>query len=247
MSLVIALAVMFGALLHAAPAVAQGQPGAARPTPVREVLASRGLSSVVDAPLYFKLLRVSLPSGQATTLTGPNGFLYVLSGALTVAGEGEPTTLRNGDALFVASGKSVMVRTAGSESTTFLHYLLLRAADLGLTTVGAPAAVTELYRSREPIPGLKPGPYELTLTRVTFPPKLPLNPPHRRSGAALYYVVAGSGTIKAGGKMEPRPAGVVQYEPYDFVHQWGNPGEVPLVLLQANLSPEGSPVVIFVQ
>jgi hypothetical protein len=30
-----------------------------------------------------------------------------------------------------------------------------------------------------------------------------------------------------------------------MVHQWANPGDVPLVLLQANISPEGTPVVIF--
>jgi hypothetical protein len=33
----------------------------------------------------------------------------------------------------------------------------------------APAAVTELYRTVAPIPDLKPGSYDLNLTRVTFP------------------------------------------------------------------------------
>jgi len=51
---------------------------------VRTVLAVTSLPSVVDAPLFFRLSRVELPPGQITTYSGPVGFLYALSGALTV-------------------------------------------------------------------------------------------------------------------------------------------------------------------
>jgi hypothetical protein len=40
--------------------------------------------------------------------------------------------------------------------------------------------------------------------------------------------------------------GATQYEPNDFIHQWSNPGDKPLVIYQANISQEGVPVVIFV-
>jgi quercetin dioxygenase-like cupin family protein len=109
----------------------------------------------------------------------------------------------------------------------------------------APAKPTELFRTNAPIPGLKGGPYEFTLVRVTIPPHAPLNPPHRRSGAAVYYVYGGTGSFVADGKAESKPAGVVHYEPYTLVHQWGNAKDVPLVLIQANISQEGVPAVMF--
>jgi quercetin dioxygenase-like cupin family protein len=73
------------------------------------------------------------------------------------------------------------------------------------------------------------------------------NVPHYRSGAALYYVLEGSGTFIADGKTEARVAGMPHFESHGWVHQWGNPGDVPLVLLQANISEEGVPAVILVQ
>jgi mannose-6-phosphate isomerase-like protein (cupin superfamily) len=241
------LAVIAAALFSLAPVEAQTTtaPGVGRPTPIREVLASRGLTTVVDAPLYFRLLRVTLPAGQSTGYAGPYGFLYGLSGGLAVASYGAPATLRQGEAVFVDAGRPVTLRAMEGEAAVFLHFLLVRAAELNSATEGPPAVVTELYRTAAPIPGLKPGPYEFSLTRVTFPPQFPINPPHRRSGAALYYIPSGTGAITSGGRTEPRPAGSIQYEPNNFIHQWANPGDTPLVLLQANISPEGTPVVIF--
>ena len=107
--------------------------------------------------------------------------------------------------------------------------------------------MTELYRTPWPIADLKAGPYEFTLTRVTFPPRMPPNVPHYRSGAALYYVLEGSGIFIADGKTEARDMGRPHFEPHGWVHQWGNAGEAPLVLLQANISEEGVPAVIMVQ
>jgi len=73
---------------------------------------------------------------------------------------------------------------------------------------------------------------------------MPVNPPHYRSGAALYYVIAGTGAVTADGKVEPRVAGAPHFEPYGWVHQWAVPGDTPLVLLQANISQEGVPAVL---
>lgn len=227
------------------PAGGQTPPGPAapRPTPVRTVLALAGLPSVMDAPLHYRLLRVSVPVGQSTTYLGANGFVYLTSGTLGIAGAGEQRALRPGDAAFVEAGRSVTLRATGGEPAVFLHFLLGPAAELTRTAVG-PATATELYRTTAPLPGLKPGPYEFTLTRVTFPPQMPPNPPHYRSGAALYYVVSGTGVNLLEGRTESRPAGSRVYEPYGLVHQWGNSGDTPLVILQANISPEGVPAVI---
>ncbi|HEU4341285.1 MAG TPA: cupin domain-containing protein [Candidatus Binatia bacterium] len=168
-----------------------------------------------------------------------------MSGMLAVTTSRDSRTLRSGDAMFVGRAESATLKAASKESAVFLHFLLLPTADLEKVVVGTPAVVTELYRTTAPIPSLKSGPYEFTLTRVTFPPRMPSNPPHYRSGGALYYVISGAGTMTIEGTTETKPAGTALFEPYGMVHQWGNPGDTPLVLLQANISPEGVPAVIF--
>jgi hypothetical protein len=51
--------------------------------------------------------------------------------------------------------------------------LLVSAADLNRPAEAPPAAVKELYRTVQPITDLKPGSYDLNLTRVTFPAQMP--------------------------------------------------------------------------
>jgi quercetin dioxygenase-like cupin family protein len=213
---------------------------------VRAVLASTALPSVADAPRYYKLVHVSVPAAKATSYNGAVGFVFLLSGSLEVLVGAERQLLARGDGFAVAAGRKTTLTAAGSEPAVFLHFVLARENELNQPLESAPAVVTELYRNASPIPGLKPGPYEFSLVRVTFSPRLPLNPPHRRSGAALYYVLAGPGIFATGGKTELKQAGVVHFEPSDLVHQWGNPADTPLVLIQANISQEGVPAVIFV-
>ena len=107
-----------------------------------------------------------------------------------------------------------------------------------------PAMVKELYRTPAPLPELKPGSYELNLTRVTFPPGMPSNPPHHLSGAALYYIVSGIGANMVGGKTADRGPGSLIYEPFGLAHQWGNPGSEPLTFLAFNINPEGVAAVL---
>ena len=104
--------------------------------------------------------------------------------------------------------------------------------------------MTELYRTASPIPDLKPGGYDLNLTRVIFPAQMPSNPPHHRSGAALYYIISGIGANTVDGKTEARGPGSLIYEPYALVHQWGNPGNEPLIFLAFNINPEGVAAVL---
>jgi quercetin dioxygenase-like cupin family protein len=221
-----------------------GTPG---PGTVRAVLGSTPLASVADAPRYFKLLRVHLPATQAATYNGPVGFVLVLEGALEVTSGADQRSAAKGDGVLVAKDKSTIFKSAPGKPAEFLHFVLSTAGELDAPMESPPAVVKELYRTASPIPGLKPGPYEFTLVRVAFPPRFPINPPHHRSGAALYYMFSGTGMFTANGKTEPRPAGVAHYEPYDLVHQWANPGDEPLVIIQASINQEGVPAVIFVQ
>ena len=228
---------------------ADAQPASSGPVvgTVRAVLASVGLQGVVDAPRYFVVRRVSVPAKQAAIYNNrAAGIAFILSGSLEVARGADLQSLVKGEGLVIAAGSSTTFRAVGSAPAVFLHFVLATANELDKPTDSVSASVIELFRTASPIPGLKPGPYEFTLVRVTFPTRFPANPPHHRSGAAMYYVLAGTGMFTTGGKMEAKPAGTIHFEPYDLVHQWGNPSDVPLVLIQANISQEGVPAVIFV-
>jgi quercetin dioxygenase-like cupin family protein len=238
------LVVYVTALLGAGPLCAQTP---APLKPVRMLIANGKLASVVDTPLYFKLLQVNLGAGQATTYFGSNAMIYPTSGSLTVESEGETKTLQDGDGAFVGAWKNATFKAAGGRAATFFEFLLVPAADLNKAPNAKPAVMTELFQTVEPIKGLKPGPYEFTLSKVIAPPKAPAPPMHHRSGAALYYLLSGSGLLKMADKAEPRGRGVIQYEPQDFIHSWQNAGDAPLILLQANISAEGTPEIIFLQ
>ena len=45
-------------------------------------------------------------------------------------------------------------------------------------------------------------------------------------------------------KTEARGPGSLIYEPYALVHQWGNPGNEPLIFLAFNINPEGVAAVL---
>ncbi len=152
--------------------------------------------------------------------------------------------LNAGEGLFIAGGKTTELQSGSTVPSTFLHFVLAPAVDLDRPAKTAPAAARELYRTAAPIPSLKPGGYDLNLTRVTFPAGMPSNLPHHRSGAALYYIVSGTGANTVDGKIEAKAPGSLIYEPFGLVHQWGNPGNVPLTFLAFNINPEGVAAVI---
>lgn len=224
----------------ALPALAQTLPA----NTVRTLLAAGHLGSVVDTPLHFRLLAVRLPAMARVSYSGPYSMLYILSGTLTVTLESTAQTVSEGAGVFIPADRTAVVGATGNEPAHFLQFVLAPAAEAQKSPLGGPARSEELYRTPEPLPGLRAGPYEFSLTRVTMPAGMPVNPPHYRSGAALYYVIAGTGAVTADGKIEPRVAGAPYFEPYSWVHQWAVPGDTPLVLLQANISQEGVPAVL---
>jgi quercetin dioxygenase-like cupin family protein len=223
------------------------QPSPAQtPTIVRSVLAVTSLSSIADAPLFFKLSKVELAPSQTTTYFGPVGFLYALSGTLIVQTSAAEQSLRQDDAVLVAANTTYSLRTSVTEPALFLHFALTRSTDLDQAAERSPAVISELYRSPQAIPDLKPGRYEFTLTRVSYPRMAP-NTPHYRSGAALYYIRSGTGIFIADGKTELKTTGTAHFERHGWLHQWANDADEPLVLLQANISEEGAPAVVMTQ
>jgi quercetin dioxygenase-like cupin family protein len=155
-------------LLLAVSADAQA-PSAGPARPTRVVIASTRLPSVVDAPLYFRLLRVNVPPGQAGAYAGPNGMLYVQSGTLEVALDGDHQTLHEGGAIFLPAGRRATLTATATAPAVALHFVLGTAAEIDQAGHGRLATATELYRGREPLPSLKPGPHEFTMTKVTRP------------------------------------------------------------------------------
>jgi quercetin dioxygenase-like cupin family protein len=188
---------LLGAMALPASATAQTTP--APPAITRTVVAATKLPTVTDVPLHFKAVSITLQPDEKSGVSAANGILYQMSGSTEVALDGEAKTLNAGDGMFIAGGKTAAL-TAGSRGpSTFLHFFLVPAVDLGRPVETATAAARELYHTANPIPDLKPGGYDLNLTRVTFPAQMPSNPPHHRSGAALYYIVSGTGAMVPSG------------------------------------------------
>jgi quercetin dioxygenase-like cupin family protein len=207
-------------------------------------LAVGRLPSVVDMPLFFRLYRVRLPAGKLSAYDGSTAMLYGLSGTATIDIDGAVRSIAEGAAAFIPAGKATAIGASGPEPTNLLLFVLTPRPNQRKPLLDRPAVVTEVYRTPEPLPGLQAGPYELTLTRITLPAGMPTDPARFRSGAALDYVLVGRGLFTAEGKTENMPAGTPDFERNGLVYRWANPGDTPLVLLQANLSPEGIPGVV---
>jgi quercetin dioxygenase-like cupin family protein len=234
--------ILFAAMALAVSAAAQTP--SAPPATARKVLAATKLPTVTDVPLHFRVLSVTIPPGGKSALSGASGVLYQVSGSTEVSLGSDTKLLNAGDGLFISGGTKADLKAGGPAPSTFLHFFLAPAAELDRPATKAPAAERELYRTAAPIPDLKPGGYDLNLTRVTFPAGMPSNAPHHRSGAALYFIVSGTGANTVGGKTEPKGPGALIYEPYGLVHQWGNPGGEPLTFLTFNINQEGVAAVL---
>src|SRR6202158_1793726 len=195
----------------APPPSGAAQTAPAPPAITRTVVAATKLPTVTDVPLHFKAVRTTLQPNEKRGISAANDILYQVSGSTEVSLGGEAKMLSDGEGLFIAGGKTAAL-TAGSRGpSTFLHFFLVPAVDLGRPVETAPAAGKELYRTANPIPDLKPGGYDLNLTRVTFPAPMPSNPPHHRSGAALYFIISGTGANTVDGKTEVRGPGSLIY------------------------------------
>jgi quercetin dioxygenase-like cupin family protein len=235
--------IVLGAIVFTTTSPAQNPPAA--PAIVRTVVAGAKLADVTAAPLYFCALAVTIPAGATTPIAAaPNGVLYQLSGSTAIVAAGESKILAPGEGMVLAAGRDATLKAGSDGPSRILHFLLLPAALLDKPVETEPAAVTELFRTPAPIPALKPGAYDLNLTRVTFPPQMSANPPHHRSGAALYYVVSGTGATTVASSTTAKGPGSLIYEPSSLVHQWGNPGAEPWTFIAFNINPEGVPAVV---
>jgi len=138
-------------------------------------VASAKLPSLGNAPLYFKAVSVSIPPGQKISVSAPHSILYQLSGSTEIA-DGEAKKITSGAGALIAGGTSTSLTAGNGEPSTLLYFLLVPKDVLDESVAAAPATVKDLYRTPASLPGLKPGSYELNLTRVTFPPGIAIAP-----------------------------------------------------------------------
>jgi quercetin dioxygenase-like cupin family protein len=225
--------------------------------PIRNVLALGRVVSMVEKPVALELSRISIPADSTANYLGDYSAIYILSGTLVLTSGTQKQSLQQGDGAFIPSNTKTTLQTGANASAEILQYKLTATTTSGNSTLGAPAVANELGRMAIPSNTLKPGPYEFSLTRVTLAAGASGPKPHTRSGAALYYVLA-EGTItmwpaatidalSGESRTEPRPVGSIQEEPLGFIHTWRPKSDSALVLLQANVSQEGAPEIIFVK
>jgi quercetin dioxygenase-like cupin family protein len=223
--------------------------------PVRTVLAAGRVDSVLDR--YLRLEQLKMQPGTSASYGGGPGTIYVASGQVKVSIGADSQMLREGEGSYLPAGANALV-TAGTDGpVVLLHFMLAANADINKVVWSGQFQIAELHRMSLPAAVLKPGPYEFSMLHVTAAAGASTTPPHMRSAAALYYVLADGlitiwpskpdGTISGAPHSELRVAGSIQEEPYGFVHGWGSPPGSAMRLLQANISQEGTREIIFVK
>ena len=140
---------LLGAMALPTPAAAQTNP--APPAITRTVVAATKLSTVTDAPLHFKAVSVTLPAGREEQRLGGQRHPLPDTGTTEVSLGGKTKMLNAGEGLFI--GETAALTAGSGGPSTFLHFFLVPAVDLGRPAETAPAAVSKNYiarRSRSP-------------------------------------------------------------------------------------------------
>jgi hypothetical protein len=183
MRLAIVGAALASTAVWAGPAPAQNPP--AVPAVERAVLAGTKLPDLSAQPVSFCELSVTIPANAASHIVaGSNAIFYQLGGSTEITTAGATKTLGPGEALFVAGGHEVFLKAIGDDPSRSLHFVLVRGSVFDSPVPTEPATVTELFRTPSPIPDLKPGAYEVNLTRVT-PFRLRCQPTRRTTARGL--------------------------------------------------------------
>jgi mannose-6-phosphate isomerase-like protein (cupin superfamily) len=195
--------------------------------------------------LYFSVISGAFWTPEVQRYAASDGVFYQFTGTAELGIDGRTMTLQPGDGVFVQAGSKFTLKSLdANHSPTYLRFLLSpspgsEAAD------EADGTSVELYRSPTPVPGLMHERNVLSLTRVPVPPQALPDLLHRRTGAALHYVISGVGAEFGDGKTMVRGPGSVSYQPAGFSYQWGNPGLKPLIYLVFNVSPKDlDPIIV---
>src|SRR3954470_10128791 len=155
--------------------------------------------------MSLKLSRVSIPAGATALYSGEHSALYLVLGSATVTVANDKRPLQKGEGTYLSPGTESTIQAGADARAEFLHYQLVHSNDSSKTRVNTPASVIDLHEMKLPAAGLKPGPYEFSMTRVTIPAGGAQPRPHTRSAAALYYVLAEGEPLPCGHRQLPTP------------------------------------------
>jgi quercetin dioxygenase-like cupin family protein len=225
--------------------------------PIRTVLALGRVSGPFQDPMQINLSHVVIPAGATARTAGVSAMIYLTAGTVVASAGADRKTIRENEGFHIpANVETTLAAPADGKVEMLVYRLMPDAKNDPASAIGSPASLTEIHRMKLSS-SLKSGPFEFSMTRVTLPAGATRPRPHTRSGAALYYVLSeGSITIwpeatleilKGDSRTEVRPTGAVQEEPYGFIHSWSPAPQKTLILLQANITQEGSPEIIFVK
>jgi mannose-6-phosphate isomerase-like protein (cupin superfamily) len=195
--------------------------------------------------LYFSVVAGTFWTPEVERYVTSDGIYYQYTGATELGLGGTTAILKPGEGRFIQAGSKFTLKSLdANQSPTYLQFLLSSTPGSDATEVTDGASV-ELYRSPAPVPGLVHERNLFSLTRVPVPPQSLPDPLHRRTGAALHYILSGVGAEFADGRTMARGPGSVSFEPAGLTYQWGNPGLRPLVYLLLNVNPKDlDPVIL---
>jgi len=195
--------------------------------------------------LYFSVVAGTSWTPEVQRYATSDGIYYQFTGTVELGFDGRVTTLEPGDGVFMQAGAKFNLRSLDADhSPTYLQFLLASTPGTEVADQTDGTSV-ELYRSPTPIPGLMHERNLLSLTRVPVPPQALPDPLHRRTGAALHYILAGVGAEFGDGRVTAHGPGSVTFEPAGFTYQWSNPGVKPLNYLVFNVNPKDiEPVIV---
>ena len=211
----------------------------------RTELASAGIPSGREKPHVFKLMNVTLPPGETMSYAGAERLVFQISGSQSVTVDNQETTLKPHKGMRIETGMPATFSTQGEQPSQSLHYLLVPEPQADRSINIRAGEMSQIYRNQAPITWSPDKEQVLSLAQLTFLPSTPMTAPHYRTGAALYYVLSGTGQFSTNGTTEEKAAGSVIYEPSGVLHQWANPGTELLTLVVANVAVQGEPAIRF--
>jgi mannose-6-phosphate isomerase-like protein (cupin superfamily) len=234
---------LFGAMLASSQAVA----GTYSSSPFSKIIAAEIVPNHDDFQLYFSVRAGTFWNTEIDEVATADGVYYQYFGTAEILIEDTRKTLYAGDGIFMPAGARFRLKPIGiSPQRTYLQFLLSPTPQPEPAVQSSGVSV-EVYRSPSPVTGLTRDRNVLSLARVPVPPLSPYDPPHRRTGAALHYVVSGVGAELLDGKGAARGPGSVSYEPREVFYQWSNPGSKPLIYLVFNINPKDRPAVVEIE
>jgi mannose-6-phosphate isomerase-like protein (cupin superfamily) len=234
---------LFGAMLASSQAIA----GTYSSSQFSKIIAADIVPNHDDLQLYFSVRAGTFWSTEIDEVATADGVYYQYFGTAEILVGDARKILDAGDGIFMPTGTRFRLKPIGiSPQRTYLQFLLSPTPQPEPADQSSGASV-EVYRSPSPVPGLTRDQNLLSLARVPVPPQSSYDPPHRRTGAALHYVVSGVGAELLDGKAVVRGPGSVSYEPREVFYQWSNPGLKSLIYLVFNINSKDKPAVVEIE